>query len=73
MEEADSIVQKIPRENKDDQRLRKVEKRKSRDVSRKEKNYDEEDLSADLDDPSSDGKGNFLNRTVLLGTLTTKR
>lgn len=61
MEEADSIVKKIPRGNKDDRRQRKVGKGKSRDVSRKEKNYDEEDLSADLDDPSSDGKGNFLN------------
>ena len=73
MEEADSIVKKIPRGNKDDRRQRKVGKGKGRDVSRKEKNYDEEDLSADLDDPSSDGKGNFLNHTVLLGTLTTKR
>ena len=68
MEEADSIVKKIPRGNKDDRRQRKVGKGKSRDVSRKEKNYDE-----DLDDPSSDGKGNFLNHTVLLGTLTNKR
>ena len=59
MEEADSIVQQIPTENKDDQRPRKVEKGKSRDVSRKEKNYDE-----DLDDPSSDGKGNFLNHIL---------